>query len=491
VSIVANRTLNLRRVLLAGLIWLVALGLVYVLLFPGMWVDPIGTLRSVYSKAALRVSWAHPNPVYFLGQSSVGDPGPAYYPLTLAHKLTGVVSIFALVALAGAALVRDLPRRQRFVVALTLAFACFFTLQMTLGAKKQVRYLLPAFPAVDILAGVGAVWWARWMGRLQDRRGKLKVRGISTALIALALIVQAALVLPRHPYYDTYFNELAGGARAGVAAISTQWQGEGLDLAARELNELPDAERLTVGSHKAVMLRQYFVGQTVDVDAEADWYALGISNILAGGEDPENRLVDRYLRREAWDTIRFDGIPYVLVYPAAAGPQNPVAFTFEEGIQLIGYDIPSSPLHPGETLRLQLYWRAFEPLAEDYNVFVHLLTGPGAGQLVAQQDNPPQRGQKPTSSWKPGQEIPDPYDLPIPADALPGEYTLAVGLYGWPDLARLPVRDNEGLQLPDQRILLTKVRVEREPFPTLVWIARGVAVLVLLSAGVRVGTRDA
>jgi len=507
-----------RRNVLAGLAWLGSLVLVYCALFPAMWVHPVETLKSVYTRALLRVGWAHPNPIYFLGRALVGDPGPTYYLYTWGYKVTSVVAVFALVALLVAAFGKGIPRHRRMVVGLILAFAFFFTIQMMLGAKKMPRYLLPAFPMVDVLAGVGLVWWAEYISyrvsqitnrksanlqpptsNLQPPTSNLQPptsnfqpptsnlqSPISRTLIAAGLLIQVLLVLPRHPYYDTYFSELAGGARAGIAALSTQWQGEGLDLAARRLNALPEAGQQTVGSHRAALFHQYFVGQAVDVQVPADWYVLGIHNVLKGGEEGEEQAVDFYRRRQAWDSVAFDGIPYVWIYRAATGPDHPLAFAFEHGIQLVGYDVAPPPYAPGQTLRLQLYWLAQQRPAEDYTVFVHLLDA--AGQLVAQQDNPPVRGTRPTSTWEPGAVIVDPYDLSIPGDAVPGRmyssaYTLVVGLYRWPDLTRLQVRNQEGTALPDDRALLATVDVEREPrAPATVWVARGLACLVVLSA---------
>jgi len=483
VGFVADRAMGWRRALLAGLVWLVVLSCVYAALFPAMWVAPVNTLKTVYQRAALHVGRAHPNPVYFLGRAFSDDPGPTYYFYTWAFKVTPVVSVFALVILLYAMSGSALASNRRMTVGLTFAFAFFFTLQMMIGAKKMPRYLLPAFPLVDILAGLGLAWWSKRIPDLISQAPNLRFR-LPGVLIASGVLLQAALVLPRHPYYDTYFNELAGGARAGVSAISTQWQGEGLDIAARLLNGLPGAERQAVASHKDVFFRQYFAGQTVDVGERADWYVFGVNNVLKGGDEEEEQVVDFYRRRQAWDTVAFDGIVYVWVHRAAMGPQNMGAFTFEPAIQLTGYDIAPPPHHPGQTLRLQLYWHALEPLAEDYTVFVHLLSEGGAGQLITQQDNPPVRGTRPTSTWEPGVDVVDPYDLSIPRDIPPGEYTLAVGLYHWPDLSRLPVRGDEGARLPDDRILLATVRVEPEPPSPAVWIAWGLVLPLLLSVGV-------
>jgi hypothetical protein len=155
----------------------------------------------------------------------------------------------------------------------------------------------------------------------------------------------------------------------------------------------------------------------------------------------------------------------------------------------VGYDIAPAPHHPGQTVRLQLYWQALEPPAEDYTVFVHVLQEGESGdvQLLTQQDNPPVRGTRPTSTWEPGAVVVDPYDLPIPEGTPPGEYVLTVGLYRWPDLSRLPVRDDAGVLQPDDQVSLTTVRVEQEPRSPAVWIARALASLVLLGAVVGLG----
>jgi hypothetical protein len=487
VSSMVNRPMTWRRNVLAGLIWLAALASIYWMLFPAMWVDPVGTLKTVYERAALRISWAHPNPVYFLGRAFIGDPGPTYYLYTWGHKATSVVSVFAPIALIYATLGKTPSRHRRMTVGLIFAFAFFFTIQMTLGAKKMPYYLLPAFPLIDILAGAGLVWWAE---RIANRKSQIANRKspFSIALIALGLLLQAALALPHHPYYDTYFSELTGGTRAGIQALSTQWQGEGLDIAAQMLNKLPDAEHQTVGSNKAVMFRQYFVGQTMRTEDPADWQVFAINNVMRGEGVEAGSQWDFYSRRQPWATVSFGETPYVWVYRAGTGPQNPVTFTFRHGIRLIGYDVPPPPYHPGQTLRLQLYWQALEPVAEDYTVFVHVLDQ--AGQLVAQQDNPPVRGTRPTSTWEPGTVIVDPYDLLIPQDAPVGDYAVTLGLYRLADLSRLPVRDDTGATLPDSRVPLIALHVEQEPAVPGVWVARGLAALVLLSAAATLRKRS-
>jgi hypothetical protein len=298
-------------------------------------------------------------------------------------------------------------------------------------------------------------------------------------VIAAALLLQGALVLPRHPYYGAHFNELVG-ARTSIWALSTQWQGEGLDIAARTLNRLPHADDETAGSHMPTLFRQYFVGETVEVSDPAAWYAFGINNTMRNDGTEDSVPWDLYRRRAPLTTVRFGSVPYAWVYHVASGPQQPAAFSFDPGIQLVGYDIAPPPYQAGQVLRLQLYWQALEPLDKDYTVFVHLLDG--AGQLIAQQDNFPGRGTRPTSRWEPGTTVMDPYDLDLPEDLAPGDLTVTLGLYRWPDNSRLPAYSAEGARLPNDLATLAIVPLTPAPREPGVWIARTLAAVVLVSA---------
>ena len=473
-GVLFDREIDWRRGARAGAAWLAVVCLVYVVLFPAMWVDPLETLRFVYIRTIVHTSRAHPHPIYFLGDATSVDPGLAYYPVVWACKLTAVAAVLALVAVLYAVFDRGCSRGKRASIALLLAFALFFTLQMTLASKKMPRYLLPAFPAIDILAGVGLAWWAgRVIARVSAPRKAVP------GLVMLVVLVQGAVTLAYHPYYGTHFNSLVG-VRAGIWAVSTQWQGEGLDIAARALNSLPDAPETSVGSHMPTLFRQYFVGQTVQVDEAAGWYVFGVNNAMRNEGAEEGAPWDFYRRREPVTTVSFGSTVYAWVYPAADGPQSVSAHGFGPAIRLVGYDIEAPPYHPGQTLRMLLYWQSQDPLDEDYTVFVHVLDG--AGQLVAQQDNQPALGARPTSGWSPGETVLDPYDLDLPRDLAPGQLTVTVGLYRWPEGTRLPAYSAEGERLSEDRVPLTVVPVTAPPREPGVWLARTMALIVLASA---------
>ena len=132
--------------------------------------------------------------------------------------------------------------------------------------------------------------------------------------------------------------------------------------------------------------------------------------------------------------------------------QHPMSVDLGGTVRFLGYDLPPTDVPVGGTLHLLLYWQALAPMDVSYTVFVHLLDS--EGQIRGQQDNVPLGGSYPTTRWLPGEVLVDEYTIPIAADAPPGEYTVAVGMYTLPDGQRLPAFDAEGHRLPADSILL-------------------------------------
>jgi hypothetical protein len=75
-------------------------------------------------------------------------------------------------------------------------------------------------------------------------------------------------------------------------------------------------------------------------------------------------------------------------------------------------------------------------------------------------DEWPRRGFSPTSLWRTGQETLDGYRLRVPADARPGRYTLAIGLYLRAGLRRLAW---SGEPAGRDQIVLGAVKIAPQP----------------------------
>ena len=150
-------------------------------------------------------------------------------------------------------------------------------------------------------------------------------------------------------------------------------------------------------------------------------------------------------------------------YPLIKPPQQAQVARFGEQagsgpeIELLGADTewlsPSRGAHPHGALRVTLYWRALRPVDVPYTVFVHALDA--KGEIQGQWDSEPLGGAYPTDVWPTGVVVRDVYTVPVAEGASPDGYGLAVGLYEWATMVRLPAYDESGAPWPDGRVLLT------------------------------------
>jgi hypothetical protein len=133
-------------------------------------------------------------------------------------------------------------------------------------------------------------------------------------------------------------------------------------------------------------------------------------------------------------------------------PRYPLDVQFTPVGSLIGADLPDRAFHPGELVPITLYWKSAGTAPISYTVFVHLLDA--RNHVIAQRDEPPVHGTRPTTGWVANEYITDPHQIPLDPAVPPGTYTIEVGLYD----PRTGARAFTGT--PDNRVITGSVRVE-------------------------------
>jgi 4-amino-4-deoxy-L-arabinose transferase-like glycosyltransferase len=476
------------RLLLPFVIWLIAAALIYVALWPAMWVNPGKGLAAVKWGITRHATTAHDSPTLFLGQVAREDPGPLFYVVSLLFRTGEVELTFLVVAvLVGiTSLVRhwsasteSAAQRPQALIDLLLlgVYAVFYLAQMSLGAKKMPRYVLPSLLALDILAAAGVVAWARV---LAGEHSRLKL-----GLLALPVLIQAALILPRHPYYGTALNWLAGGPPAAAEAMLIGEEGEGYAELAAYLNARPGAEELTVAAQLKHVFNQAFRGTTVEMDERpADYLAFHRNYTARDYKIGQwGRAWERYAARTPERQVSFDGVPYAWLYaelPPDVRPEHDQIVHFGDSFRYLGSDLREPTAAPGDRVPVVLYWGATEPVMDDLSIFVHLLDP--AGKLIWQDDGAAAHGGRPTSSWAPGEMIIDPHTMVLPSDLPEGDYVLTAGLYDWQTGERLPAATPDGEPRPENRVMIATLAVRRPETPLRVWLARTLGGLVFISA---------
>jgi hypothetical protein len=155
------------------------------------------------------------------------------------------------------------------------------------------------------------------------------------------------------------------------------------------------------------------------------------------------------------DNIRTTDIP--LMMTTTDRPAQLLDLRAGDDVRLQGYAIDRTSAPAGATLALTLWWQALAAPSDERSVLIHLLDS--AGAKVAQADGAPARGGRPTTQWHAGETIVDTHTIAVPPELPPGQYTLVFGMYRWPSLERLALRDGT-TQLADDvvRVPITITR---------------------------------
>ena len=160
-----------RRIFL-DLLWtgIPVLAIVFVL-WPALWVRPLDTFGRVWGLMTAYGGGEHELGNYWLGMPT-SEPGILFYPAILALRTTPVTLVGLLLALAWSITRPNGALSGGFSERALWAFVLWFGIVLSLGAKKFDRYLLPIFPALDMLAAWGWVaaleWTAAWLRGRRD-----------------------------------------------------------------------------------------------------------------------------------------------------------------------------------------------------------------------------------------------------------------------------------------------------------------------------------
>jgi len=309
------------------LFWFVTGAVVFTIFWPAMWVHPIQTIAGVFGLAQEYAEEGHSSELFFNGRiipdGDLGLPYFYFYPLTYLWRVTPVVLMGLLLALWGG-IRRRSPfdkREARLTVLGLLLLSIVFVFVMTLGEKKFDRYILPVYPALDLIAGLG---WYALFAYLWQRKPSRAWHFLVVLVLAVPIVFQVTSALITYPYYLSYYNPLMGGSRKAPQVMQIGW-GEGIDQAARYLNQKPHAEKLKVISwYDTGSFSYFFDGPNrtfwSNTDKNPDNWKKFITSdyaVIYVGQwqrrIPES-VLDYVANLEPEKTIWINGLEYVRIY---------------------------------------------------------------------------------------------------------------------------------------------------------------------------------
>jgi 4-amino-4-deoxy-L-arabinose transferase-like glycosyltransferase len=465
-------------------VWMASAGLVFVALWPAMWVNPLGTLQTMVRDTFAVGEAGEGHSTFYFGQI-VDDPGWGFYPYAVALRLTPVV-VVGLASLA-LALVRR-PKKTdktsevsqnsdaceerpgRLALAL-LIYVLFVYVVASLSPKKLDRYLMAVFPALDVLAALGYAQLVAMFGLIVPCGGSVRrvsgplppdvksggafprcpdspacrtASGIRNSIAAprlvgalrqlgawllIVAVLAVAFVAPHYPYYLSYYNPLLGGIERATSQVPVGW-GEGLERAAAWLNAQPEAATLHVASWYSDIFFPFFHGQQVSFSSSgkaqlaADYVVFYVNQVQR--EKPYPALVRYFQERDAAYTVLVSGVPWAWVY-RAPGMRVPTSDDVEvEGrAELLGFDPPLGPVQVGQLATVRLYLHTLGPMPDNETWQVALVDT--QGDVLAE------------GTARPVEQPPDAVvecdvTMSLPASTAPGVYSLRIGV--WDKTAR-------------------------------------------------------
>jgi hypothetical protein len=359
----------------ALLLWGLAALLVFIILWPAMWVNPLGTLQNMLRDTFDVGEAGEGHSTFYRGQV-VDDPGWGFYPYAVAFRLTPVV-------LAGLLLLVLMFRRgsqdrygigYRLSTVTLVAYVLFIYVFSSLSPKKLDRYVMAVFPALDMLAAIG---YAQ-ISNIKLQAPNVKRR--TSKLVSWSLIVgvlAAAFVVPYFPYYLGYYNPLLGGIGRAVREVPVGW-GEGLEEAAAWLNAQPNAEKLQVSAWYSDIFFPDFLGERLSFSSSgksqlaADYVVFYVNQVQR--QKPYFALVRYFEAQEPAHTVYVKHEPWAWVYRAPGMQVSmPGQVQIEGRAELLGFDVSARSVRRGQEIGLRLYLRTLGdmPANEAWQVNLH------------------------------------------------------------------------------------------------------------------------
>jgi len=356
----------LRAMIVRFAVFSVSLVLFSVLLWPALWAAPQDTFAAIIDFSENAAVVGHETTQVFNGEVIKGDPGPWYYPVTLAWRLSpltlaGTVLFVALLLVARRSVVRD---RDRFPLLVIGGFGAAYFLVMTLAAKKFDRYILPDYQVLVLFSALGWIG----LGALTWRHRTAFAQSAAVLLLALVVTGQGLVAASTRPYGLDYFSPLLGGMPAAEGELLLGW-GEGLDQAAEIILAQPRGEHAVVGTSNNRTSLLYFLPDTARVLqarsrgtnatvlawAEMDYYVAYTMQWQRNGGF-EIAHLDQF---EPIGTVDVNGVEFARVYDVRNIPPPPEVLTsgcvwnFEDRVSLLTWKAErvTNPFTRKSTLR--------------------------------------------------------------------------------------------------------------------------------------------
>ncbi|MCK6628774.1 MAG: phospholipid carrier-dependent glycosyltransferase [Anaerolineae bacterium] len=399
-----------------------------VTVWPALWAAPVETLQLVlFHSGSGFESLDDPSPSLLpYPDNPVPQLGFLFYPTNWIFKSTlplwlGLIGFIAAVKWGWFKSPRELSAESTpptmWTVKWLAIFVVLFYLLLIPADTRDLRYALPTFPGLYVLAAVGIVGLMEKLSLKLAGATRLAGRSWARLAIGLLLVIQVVLGALYFPYYFNYLNPLVGGPWLAPHLIKVG-AGEGLDHMAYYLNQKPNVADLTVATSLWDTFVPFYQGRYTKAhyDDEADYILIYLRQIQNRNPFPE--FWPYFAARTPEHVVRLNGVDYAWLYP---GPQlrEVHGANFGNGLVLRGYRLDRWAAQPGQVAILTLVWGDTTPNTAGQVVKVTL--NDESNHVWAEEIGPVLDPNGPSA-------VEGHYRLDLPADIARGDYPLIVSV---------------------------------------------------------------
>ena len=319
-------------------IWFLVLAITYFVFWPGMWTAPGKMLYQVYGNAfsyafqgARLTVTEELNVSQFSLNTSLGDLWELTKILffrTTPWTWLGILFGFALPFYHD----DEVKKQNRLFFAILFTNALAFILLIGLAqGRNSPHYILTSYLSLNLLAGLGWYYFIQWFADRFSWGDNFQYAGLS-----VLVILQMWSTLSYYPYYFTYRNPISYAM--GENRDYPQFPyGEGLEIAAQYLAQLPDAKDSTAFVYYsrgcfsyyypglATSFRPYYIDgehaeDLLEYLQSADYLVVYTAN--QGKLEKYHPYLNILSQMEPMHEIRMNGYLYVQIYEVDSIPQE-------------------------------------------------------------------------------------------------------------------------------------------------------------------------
>ena len=248
----------------------------FYIVWPVMWTDPIQTLSNIYQDGIAESGFEHNLGYDYMYFANIPNNSLItkllHYPIQFIFRTNGFLLILLTISLIYIfKLKKQILQKENLVLILLSLLSIYYIILMSTSGKMIFRYLLIIYPFFHLFLSIGI-------------NSLLKTRFKFIIVILLFLAISESLLTSTNSL--TYYNSLLNGITGSKNTIYTDQAGAGLYQIVLDLNNISNIENKSVAIYDYNSFSSFYAGDTLKLKnhnyttntVNTDFVIIGVQN---------------------------------------------------------------------------------------------------------------------------------------------------------------------------------------------------------------------